>query len=386
MGCIASRDGRKTGRADSFIPRANLKLVDADTFYDALEGDDQDWLQLLKTQLAQDVYNEFGAPCKTSRLALATARERSERGASRAGHWLGTTLRGRTGAQRSTVGELERACMCLGTGADLKLQSAGFAQKREEQLASASWGSMYECVSCDALRAKVKIQDVVGRLVPLSMVPRLETGWTDACPLPRVICINLQLPYTMGSDDPGCSFVSFFHIRPEVVKDIQGGHPSPYVSLFERFCGGPGGRTGAKHDPNRSLGRRLDKKVTAGSDLGLLMGTVRVENAGDLHAPSWMRCFNDKPVPITKSGYIVRANPGVNGPPGEWLELGIDVRQFNWFARQALLRYRKLIPEASMRWGFMIRSEKRANMPESLLCDMYTYGIDMEHDPLEIEG
>ena len=77
-----------------------------------------------------------------------------------------------------------------------------------------------------------QVQDIVGRLVPVAHLPSQEsylgnrqgTRWTPACPLPRVICMNLMLPYETGivpwrGEDPGAS-------TPTVDKDMKRSHNS----------------------------------------------------------------------------------------------------------------------------------------------------------------
>ena len=116
------------------------------------------------------------------------------------------------------------------------------------------------------------------------------------------------------------------------------------------------------------------------------MGDIWCENPEDICVPFWMRRWNGKPTAITNSGYILRDSPAVDAPPGEWLELGIDVRELNWCVRRALSSYRTLLPKAALHFGFAIQAVEDADMPEGLLCDMHTYGVDMERDPRKIQG
>eukprot|EP00913_Durusdinium_trenchii_P031711 g29697.t1 len=136
-----------------------------------------------------------------------------------------------------------------------------------------SQGSMYSCITCDAIKSNVKAWDIVGRLVPVDDLPSQENflknhpsgtaRWTSACPLPRVICMNLMLPYETGivpwrSEDPGASFVAFFHIAPETVLSSMSKEPPPEIKQLIDFFQGPAGLPGGpRSDPDRSLASRL---------------------------------------------------------------------------------------------------------------------------------
>merc|ERR1719188_2737367 len=113
-----------------------------------------------------------------------------------------------------------------------------------------SKGSLYEAISCDAIRHEERITDIIPNLAhgKLPAAPPLSESdrggghalqWTKGCPLPRVICINMMLPYTTGvvpmRKDGGCSFVGFFHIRPETIKAVSSPNPPACVRLFKDF-------------------------------------------------------------------------------------------------------------------------------------------------------
>merc|ERR1719203_2133677 len=118
---------------------------------------------------------------------------------------------------------------------------------------------MYEAVSCDAIRSDTKIENVItdylqGQLPPSPVQGESDRGggsalqWTPECPLPRVICINMMMPYTMGvvpmQKDAGCSFVGFFHITPQTIREASMAEPRPAVRLFRDFWEGPAGVPG----------------------------------------------------------------------------------------------------------------------------------------------
>eukprot|EP00441_Pelagodinium_beii_P010464 CAMPEP_0197695484 /NCGR_PEP_ID=MMETSP1338-20131121/115253_1 /TAXON_ID=43686 ORGANISM="Pelagodinium beii, Strain RCC1491" /NCGR_SAMPLE_ID=MMETSP1338 /ASSEMBLY_ACC=CAM_ASM_000754 /LENGTH=190 /DNA_ID=CAMNT_0043278463 /DNA_START=32 /DNA_END=601 /DNA_ORIENTATION=+ len=135
-----------------------------------------------------------------------------------------------------------------------------------------SHGSMYKSLGCYAVKSDEQLEDILERLIHLEDLPSWhEVGgddafeWTTDCPLPRIICINLMLPYAAQlnpfwtTPDPGASFVAFFHITPETMRAAMSNCPPPAVNIFVEFCKGPaGGPGGAKDDPRRSLAARLD--------------------------------------------------------------------------------------------------------------------------------
>jgi len=90
-----------------------------------------------------------------------------------------------------------------------------------------------------------------------------------------------------------------------------------------------------------------------------------------------MSAFNGKPAVITKGGYVAKAKPDA-GPPGEWMEVDIDVRKLNCLGLASLLNYHdKYLPLAAFHFGFVIQAVKDDDLPEGLICDMHMFGIDM---------
>jgi len=183
-----------------------------------------------------------------------------------------------------------------------------------------------------------------------------------------------MLPYSGADSDPGCSYVCFFHIRPELLAVLRSGTVPPCVRVFEKFCAGPGGTPLDPNDPNRSLDLRRNTAKKANVDSGILKATVWCENLQKI--PYLLRRFNGKPATITKSGYIVKEKPG-NGKPGEWMEIGVDIRQFNTMARTALYRYHSKLSDVVLHFGFMVQTVEDEDLPEGLFCDLRVFGMDM---------
>jgi len=271
----------------------------------------------------------------------------------------------------------------VGTGEDLQVRAKGWKghNRKEPANHSLEFSSMYECLSCDGVKSTGPIRDIIGRLVHVAQLPPLDRPspckWTEGCPLPRILCVNLMLPYTSARLDPGCSFVCFFHIKPEVLSVLQsGGALPPCVRVFEEFCRGPTGAPLDVNDPNRSLNLRRNTATKANLDSGLLKATVWCENTAEI--PFVVRRFNGKPAVITKSGYVIKEMPG-NGGPGEWMEIGIDIRDFNAMARNALFRFQSKLPQLVLHFGFLVQTVEDDDLPEGLICDVRVFGMDMNN-------
>jgi hypothetical protein len=258
-----------------------------------------------------------------------------------------------------------------------------------------SCGSLYEGVYCDAIKADAKITDVMERCIKLSSLPRPSCGegdvsggrsspaWTKDCGVPRVLCINLMLPYKagitpFGGADGGCSFVGVFQLKEETLRALRTGKGPASLKLWKDFCAGPCGRPGDPSCPNRSLARRLKPGVKKDQQTGLFKATAYCVNPQDVNVPNMFHTYNGKPCLITNSGYIVK------DPAGEWIEIGIDVRGFNMLARKMLCSFRQLLPQTKIHYGFLVQGVEDDEMPEGLLCDMYVCGVSMMDDPLHV--
>lgn len=284
-----------------------------------------------------------------------------------------------------------------GDGTGLMVRNGPNYTRHRSKIAS-SW-SMYEALSIDSLRCDRKIESVIGNIISEDELPCLrsnegipdygggkELQWKRGCALPRLLCINLMLPYETGVNpfgkDHGCSVIGFFQIKPETLHALQ--HPEsapPCVKLFQEFYEGPAGKPGGSlNDPDRCLDRRV-KSVPKKKDLqsGLFKAVAQCENPQDVNIPKSLTEYNGKPCLITKSGYIVK------DPNGVWLEIGVDVRRFNVFARTCLSSFRKWLPHAKIHYGFWIQAIEDECMPEGLLCDLYCHHFNMMDDPVPLK-
>mmetsp|Transcript_75758 Transcript_75758/g.134101 ORF Transcript_75758/g.134101 Transcript_75758/m.134101 type:complete len:454 (-) Transcript_75758:100-1461(-) len=303
-------------------------------------------------------------------------------------HWLGQTLQKIDSAADRWWSVAHGPSWRVGNAKDLEVRKINYAHEGKGPAEhSLPFGSMYECLSCDAIRSTEKIQEIIGKHVKLCDLPTLSMHqeWSEECPLPRILCLNVMLPYTKGKTDPGCSYVAIFHIKPEVLTELQQDGLNRYncVRMFAEFCKSLAGAPSVLDHPHRSLQTRRDQQATRRVNFvtGACKATAYVENVSELSLSRFLSGvvgrFNGKPTVITKSGYVVKANPDI-GPPGEWMEIGIDVREFNGWALKSLYSYRdSLIPSAAIHFGIMIQAVHDEDLPEGLVCDMHVFGIDI---------
>lgn len=394
----------------------NTSLFGEDAFYreafeDCREGDpEHDNLFITAAQQAQLKWRKTSlaasyAQLKLAKSAAGACTSRSSRSSEspirrpaspstevHGSGWLNNTISEWCGGERPALANGPFWQKGLGKG--LMVRDGPNYKQRKMKVESTC--AMYEALTIDAIKMDKKIENIVGRLVPESSLPRRQDfldipdygggrtpEWSPSCPLPRVICINLMLPYHTGTNpfakDAGCSVVGFFEIKPEILQALDSKRVPPWVRIFKDFFEGPAGVPGGpKEDPNRSLHRRLKPNVKKDLCGGLLKAVAYCENPQDINIPEAFRPYNGKPCLITKSGYIVK------DPRGEWLEIGIDVRRFNLLARQCLCSFRNMLPKASIHYGFWIQAIDDDDMPEAMLCDLYCHGFNMVADPLPI--
>ena len=308
--------------------------------------------------------------------------------------WLGKTMTQWTkGSDLPPTGE--GPYWAQGDGKGLMVRQ-GPNYKKFRNKGESQGRSMYSCVTCDAIKSNVKVQDIVGRLVPFEDLPSQDefmakrpgaTRWTSACPLPRVICMNLMLPYETGfvpwgpwrSEDPGASFVAFFHIGPDTVESSMSKEPPPEVKQLIDFFAGPAGLPlGPRCDPDRSLASRLQPGKKKDIQSGIFKANAKCLNPEDVNVPEMLHEYNGKPCLITKSGYIVK------DPDMEWVEIGIDVRGWNVLVRKMLCSYRDMIPRTKVHFGFLVQGIDDDELPEGLMCDVYVYGANIIDNPAKI--
>jgi len=244
-----------------------------------------------------------------------------------------------------------------------------------------SRGNLYECISVDIIKGDNRIDSVMGRI--MQVPPHRQCGngvfsWTSSCPLPRIICLNVQLPYRgmnpWGTHDPGCSIVALFHIKGETLDQLEHNSGSPSLELFKRFCQGPCGNL-----ENRMT--RDSPSTTAGILKATSFCTNLEECANGMPSHVYNQCstFNGQPFLITKSGNMERA------PDGEWMEISMDVRLFATAARVVMAQCRDRMAKASVHVGFLIQGIEDDELPEGLIGDCVIHNVHIEDDAKHVD-
>jgi len=237
---------------------------------------------------------------------------------------------------------------------------------------AASAPGLYECVGVDVVRARCIVSQVIGRLVE---APSSKgDGWTSGCPLPRILCIVVHLPY--GCDwssrspsldvnvaDPGCSVVAMFAIKKETVEAARSDQPPASVRILRDFV------------------QRASDQCPVGdkSSSGILKAIAIGENVDSLGMSSLLLSivhrYNGTPMLVTRSGHVRK------DPAGEWLEVNIDVRVWSFTARNALYNLRESLAIASVHCGFVIQGCKDDELPEGMIGACYIHNLDIMSSP-----
>lgn len=257
-----------------------------------------------------------------------------------------------------------------------------YANRRQHMMTKP--GHLYQTLTVDSVKSSVPLHSVLGSAASCPP-PSPDSQWTPACPLPRVLCINVMLPYynpknPWAAEDGGCSYVGFFEITNETVQQSQSETPPASVQLFRSFCEGPAGFPGCPLDhPDRSMSRRRDLSKFKDMDSGLLRAAGWCLNQAELGVPEFLHQFNGKSFVIADSGYVIKDTHG------EWLEVGFDVRKFPFLFVEVLYNFRDFIPKAKCHYGFTVQAVEDEEMPEGIICDVYMSGINILDDPIEIE-
>lgn len=341
----------------------------------------------VKGALAQCVVHAHEKEDETRRFKDPSAK------AAGASSWLGTTIPEWTAQGLPATGE--GPYWSKGDGKDLRVRCGPDYVKQGHKTDSSP--AMYQAISCDTIKSHIKTENIIGRHIDAKSMPTLfahssngdisggaSLQWKEGCPLPRVICINMMMPYATGLNpfhkDAGCSFVGLFEIKPETLKAAMSDKPPAHVELFRKFWEGPAGKPGCPNtDLDRCLAQRMVKGVKKDQQPGLFKAVAKCVNPQDVNVPDILHQYNGKPCLITKCGYVIK------DPAGEWMEIGIDVRGFNVLARKMLCSFRNMLPRTKIHYGFLIQGVEDEELPEGLLCDMYCHGINMMDNPRFLE-
>ncbi|KAF4654122.1 putative ATP-dependent RNA helicase ddx43 [Perkinsus chesapeaki] len=249
---------------------------------------------------------------------------------------------------------------------------------------AASGAPMYDSVGCDMFRSETcKIDDVHDGVLGGRLPEQCTTEWSkinNPC-LPRVLIINVEMPYQAGpklfgqhpQSDHGFSVAGYFTISPEHAlkyMNPQTGQLSPdappHLHLLSEFF-----RIGNFQN--------VPQGATANGSSHLFKTIGICENLKDLHLPSLIRPslidkYNGKPVLITKSGSM-RVDPSGRF---EWVEIDIDVRNFVWLAKSVMHHMHPAIPQLEIHVGFVIQAVDDSQMNENIIGCIRLRRLDVE--------
>lgn len=278
-----------------------------------------------------------------------------------------------------------------GNGLGFKLRGESWAKnKAGRKTKQASTGNLYDCINMEIMTADDRVDCVLEKV--LQVPPHQETGhlsWTPSCTLPRVICVNVQVPskgINVWGHDPGWSVVSLFHIKEATIQQLESKReewPSA-LRLFERFCAGNCGSVDAPASLVDRLpdGRGWMESKTNFSGIFKAIAVLTNEQECLEGSPASLQKlvskFNGTPAVITKSGRITR------GPQGEWLEIAVDMRLFNTLAKTTLQVNRKMLIYASVHVGFLIQAAEDDDLPEGIIGDAHLHNVDFPLDAFRI--
>jgi len=336
-----------------------------DTFYDCQEGDSTKDYLFTRPVRKLSVYGGLGLNWSGRLRRPNVAAGPVLPGG---GGVLGSTIPECRHADAARVRGLGAIHWSKGDGSGFMVRSRGNDGHRNTQK-EPSVGAFYECVSVDILRAGRRIGRVIGELTGIQS----QGPWEHA--LPRVLCINVQLPYRAPypfrphpRDDHGCSLVAMWRIKGETLDMLSRDAQDQPVALrlFKDFI--RGGTTDLPNPGPRTA--------------GLLKAIARVENADEVAKgipwplKSTALRQNGKPTLLTQSGSVFKDSAN----NGEWVEIGIDVRRFCVPARQALVQLRDHLRTTSVHIGFLIQNVGGSG-PEGIVCDVHLHCMDIVENP-----
>ena len=262
-------------------------------------------------------------------------------------------------------------CCAPANAATFLLRTGPNYKKNKKKAASGP--ALYDLVGCDVLNAPSKLGDIAERVDLAAMRPSHYPAAADAaaggagCPVPPLLLVNAQVPYTTKGGGAGCSVAFYFALSAAAASDVLGKDPAHWsagLRLWRAYverCGGGGGG---------------DAKFQ-----GRLKAMGIVENIEALGFGSMVNGYNGKPTLITKSGQLA---PGSrpNGAGAMWCwEMAVDVSQFNWVARKSLCGpIMSKISAAAINVGFTVEGRDDGELPEQILGCAVLSKVDLKRD------
>ena len=252
-----------------------------------------------------------------------------------------------------------------GAASEFQVRSIGYKSSKSKE---GSAPPLYECIGVDLVRSNKLITNVSGSCPVFqnqsqsSTIPAYWTKdpkWSPSLGVPRILVINMQLPYSSPSlwapqsadSDPGYSIVSYYALSPAFVDKLD---TCPAIKLLKRLI---------------AEGKSM-KETTALKAIGL------VENLDEIGVPEIVSGYNGKPVLVTKSAKMHAFSPEV-------FEIEFDVRQWSILARKSLHSLHDKLKEAKCQFGMLIEGKTDEELPEQLLGCYRIHFIDI-HEALNI--
>lgn len=250
-----------------------------------------------------------------------------------------------------------------GNSSMFNVRSVGYKQSKEKE---SSKEPLYECIGVDLVRAN-KLITGISESTPV--FKRMLTGeapgdvpypwwryndsrWSESLGIPRLLIINMQLPYSSPSlwtpqsadSDPGFSIISYYVISPSLSESLS----------QERSC----------EPPAVKLLKRLIHEGKSSKDETALKTIGLVENMEEVGFPDIVSGYNGKPVLVTKS---CKLSFIPSQEQCEILEIEFDVRLWSILARKSFHSLREKVKDAKCQIGMLIEGKTDDELPEQLL-------------------
>ena len=263
-----------------------------------------------------------------------------------------------------------------GSADSFNVRSVGYKQSKAKE---PSASPLYECIGVDVVKSSKLVTNISssavfqkilngetsssGDSIPFPWLRYKDSPWTPALGVPRLLIINMQLPYSSPSlwapqsadSDPGFSIVSYYALSPTGGGAVSGSGSLPAVKLLKRLI----------------AEGKSTKEETALKVIGL------VENMEEVGFPDMVAGYNGKPVLVTKSAKLVAATEQV-------LEIEYDIRQWSILARKSLHSLRDKLSDAKCQIGMLVEGRTDEELPEQLLGCFRLHFLDI-NEALNIE-
>lgn len=221
--------------------------------------------------------------------------------------------------------------------------------------------ALYDCVGMDLIKDEKKIERLMERL-PEGLTPALPPSpagapaWQASWGVPRVLCVNCQMPYKAGymfgahpEDDGGFSVVNYFVLSARSCELLARGHETPALQLWKRL---------------------VEEGVSSKEGISF-KGVGRIEDLEKYEIPKSFWGFNNKPALITGSSKFQMARLP------EVLEIDYDVRQWVYFARTTLCYKHQNAIGVEFNIGYLVEGKSDDELPEQILGCMTIRSMDI---------